>query len=55
LILISAHAQDDFADLIDASPAAGFLVKDTLSATAIETLLQAPGDSRDRPGDPVGR
>jgi DNA-binding NarL/FixJ family response regulator len=55
LILISAHAQDDFADLIEASPAVGFLVKHALSATAIETLLQAPGDGSDRTGDPVGR
>ncbi len=55
LILISAHAQDDFADLIDESPAVGFLVKQALSATAIESLLQAPGDGRDRAGEPVGR
>jgi CheY-like chemotaxis protein len=54
LILISAHAQDDFADLIEASPAVGFLVKQTLSATAIERLLQPPGDTRDRTGETVG-
>jgi DNA-binding NarL/FixJ family response regulator len=55
LILISAHAQDDFADLIDASPAVGFLVKQALSATAIDALLQTPGDGRDRTGERVGR
>jgi CheY-like chemotaxis protein len=54
LILISAHAQDDFVDLIDASPAVGFLVKPTLSATAIERMLRPPGDARDRIGEPVG-
>jgi CheY-like chemotaxis protein len=55
LILISAHAEDDFADLIEASPAVGFLVKPTLSATAIESLLRPPGDVRDRTGETVGR
>jgi DNA-binding NarL/FixJ family response regulator len=55
LILISAHDQDDFADLIEASPAVGFLVKQALSATAIERLLEPPGDPRDRIGEPVGR
>jgi CheY-like chemotaxis protein len=55
LILISAHAQDDFADLIEASPAVGFLVKSALSATAIERLLRPPDDARDRTGETVGR
>jgi CheY-like chemotaxis protein len=55
LILVSAHAEDDFADLIEASPAVGFLVKHALSATAIEDLLRPPGDARDRTGQPVGR
>jgi DNA-binding NarL/FixJ family response regulator len=55
LILISANAEDDFADLIDASPAVGFVGKSALSATAIETLLQPPGDARDRTGETVGR
>ena len=40
LILISAHAEEDLADLIEASPAAGFLGKPSLSAQAIGTLLQ---------------
>lgn len=47
LILISAHAEEDFADLIEASPAIGFLGKPALSAAAIERLLGAPGE---RPG-----
>ena len=42
LILISAHAQDDLAELIEASPAIGFLVKPALSAVAIESLLRRP-------------
>jgi CheY-like chemotaxis protein len=45
LILISANAQDDLAELIEASPAVGFLVKPALSATAIERLLRPPGDA----------
>jgi CheY-like chemotaxis protein len=55
LILISAHDEDDFVDLIEASPAVGFLVKPTLSAIAIESLLRPPGDARDRTGETVGR
>jgi hypothetical protein len=35
MILISTHPQADFADLIDESPAAGFLSKSELSAGAI--------------------
>jgi CheY-like chemotaxis protein len=42
LILISAHTQDDLAELIEASPAVGFLVKPALSAVAIESLLRRP-------------
>ena len=38
-ILISAHAESDFADLIAASPARGFLSKSELSAAGIRTLL----------------
>jgi CheY-like chemotaxis protein len=55
LILISAHAQDDFVELIEASPAVGFLVKPTLSADAIEALLRPPGEARDPMGVPAGR
>ena len=39
VILISTHAQADVADLIAASPAAGFLPKTELSAKAIRRLV----------------
>jgi DNA-binding NarL/FixJ family response regulator len=39
MILISTHAEDDYAELIAASPAAGFLPKTALSAAAIRALL----------------
>lgn len=42
VILISAHAQADFQDLIEASPAIGFIPKAQLSARAIEDLLAHP-------------
>jgi DNA-binding NarL/FixJ family response regulator len=51
LILISAHAQEDIADLLDASPAVGFLSKPALSATAIERLVRAAGGGHNRPGE----
>jgi CheY-like chemotaxis protein len=38
-ILMSAHRADDFADLISASPALGFISKIDLSAKAIRALL----------------
>jgi CheY-like chemotaxis protein len=41
-ILISTHAEEDYADLIAASPALGFLAKTTLSAGAIRDLLGHP-------------
>ena len=43
-ILISTHAEEDYADLIAASPALGFLPKTTLSAGAIHELLGHPCD-----------
>lgn len=43
LILISAHDEEDFADLVEASPAIGFLGKPALSAAAIERLLEIRG------------
>jgi DNA-binding NarL/FixJ family response regulator len=43
IILISTHSAEDFADLIAASPAIGFLPKSRLSATAIEQLLERDG------------
>jgi CheY-like chemotaxis protein len=35
VVLISTHAEEDFRDLIEASPAVGFVAKSTLSADAI--------------------
>jgi DNA-binding NarL/FixJ family response regulator len=53
LILISAQAEQDYADLIAESPAAGFLSKTALSADAIRDLLAPPdGDPLDPPGGP---
>jgi DNA-binding NarL/FixJ family response regulator len=53
VILISTHAEQDFAELIAASPAVGFLPKTALSAAAIRSLLAGHDDGgRDgRPGD----
>jgi DNA-binding NarL/FixJ family response regulator len=42
VILVSTHAQTDFADLIDETPAAGFLPKSELSAEAIRRLASSP-------------
>jgi CheY-like chemotaxis protein len=39
LILLSAHSEEDFADMIAASPAVGFVPKLALSAQAIRALL----------------
>jgi DNA-binding NarL/FixJ family response regulator len=47
VILISTYAESDFADLIAASPAAGFLSKSDLSASAISRILErADGSAR---------
>jgi CheY-like chemotaxis protein len=51
VILISTHAEQDYADLIAASPAIGFVSKAALSAGAIGDLL-ARGDGSGR-GGPV--
>jgi DNA-binding NarL/FixJ family response regulator len=45
VILISTHAEVDLADLIDATPAAGFLPKSQLSAAAIERIVSASRDT----------
>jgi DNA-binding NarL/FixJ family response regulator len=42
VILISTHAVEDYADLIAAGPAIGFLPKISLSADAIQDLLSRP-------------
>ena len=39
LIMISSHAEGDYADLIAEAPVAGFLPKTELSAVAIRRLL----------------
>jgi DNA-binding NarL/FixJ family response regulator len=39
VILISTHSESDFADLIEASPAIGFLPKSELSAEAIRRMV----------------
>jgi len=44
VILISTHGEEDFSELIAASPAIGFLPKWKLSARAIENLLRERGD-----------
>jgi hypothetical protein len=44
VILISTHAEQDYAELIAASPAVGFLRKTALSAAAIRDLLAGQGD-----------
>jgi DNA-binding NarL/FixJ family response regulator len=40
LIMISSHAEEEFAELIEASPAVGFVAKSDLSAEAIRALLR---------------
>jgi DNA-binding NarL/FixJ family response regulator len=47
VILISTHAEQDYAELIAASPAIGFLPKTALSAAAIAGLLAGRGDGAD--------
>ena len=44
VVLISTHSEDDFAGLIAASPAIGFLPKAGLSASAIRKVLADSGD-----------
>jgi DNA-binding NarL/FixJ family response regulator len=48
VILISTHAEADFADLIDATPAAGFVPKSELSASAVQRLALGPNEPRQR-------
>jgi DNA-binding NarL/FixJ family response regulator len=42
VILISTHAAQDFADMIETSPAVGFLSKSTLTCAAIRDLVREP-------------
>ena len=46
VILISTHAEADYAELVAASPAVGFLAKSALSAGAIRDLLAGHGGPR---------
>jgi CheY-like chemotaxis protein len=46
VILTSAHAEQDLADMIAASPVVGFLAKFALSSGAIRDLLAARGYGR---------
>jgi DNA-binding NarL/FixJ family response regulator len=39
VILISTHGESEFADMIEASPAAGFVPKSELSAAAIRRIV----------------
>ena len=39
VILVSTHAESDFADLIEAAPVAGFVPKSKISADAIRRLV----------------
>jgi DNA-binding NarL/FixJ family response regulator len=48
VILISTHAAEDFADLIETSPAAGFLSKSDLTAAAIRELVTRSGSVKER-------
>lgn len=46
VILISSQAEDDYADLIEASPAVGFLSKTALSGEAIGAVLAGAATGR---------
>jgi DNA-binding NarL/FixJ family response regulator len=47
LVLVSAHPEDEFADLIAESPAVGFIAKSELSPTSLSELLNG-GELRPR-------
>src|ERR1700722_11104825 len=46
VILISTHAEPDLADMIETSPAIGFLAKSALSAGAITAAIGRLGESQ---------
>jgi DNA-binding NarL/FixJ family response regulator len=46
VILISAYAEKDLRELLDDSPAVGFLPKSVVSRAAIDDLLSDRGDGR---------
>jgi DNA-binding NarL/FixJ family response regulator len=43
LVLVSAHPEEEFADLIAESPAVGFLAKSELSSARLSELLNSGG------------
>jgi DNA-binding NarL/FixJ family response regulator len=45
VVLISTRAEDDYADLVAASPAVGFLAKSQLSGRALRELLSGEAGS----------
>ncbi len=49
VILISTHAEPDLADMIETSPAIGFLAKSALSAGAITAAISRLGESHNPP------
>jgi DNA-binding NarL/FixJ family response regulator len=55
VILISTHAEQDYAELIAVSPAVGFLAKPTLSAAAIRDLLGGRAEDGEPVSGPRGR
>ena len=55
VILISSHAEQDYADLIAASPSLGFLAKSDLSASAVRDLLEGRGGGQGDVTEPPGR
>lgn len=54
VILISAHAEEEFADLIEACPAAGFLPKSALSADAVRAVMRSAGSTPPGSSEPRG-
>jgi CheY-like chemotaxis protein len=46
VILVSTHAEPDLTDMIETSPAIGFVAKSALSATAITVALARGGESK---------
>lgn len=48
LILVSAYAEEEFLELIEASPAIGFVRKPALSAQAIGALVRSAPNGDDR-------
>jgi DNA-binding NarL/FixJ family response regulator len=46
VILVSDYSEQDYADLIAATPVLGFLSKSALSASAVRDLLESRGQGR---------